>query len=63
MGIVSKEEREFFTELYGRPVSDDEINEMMSRLTEYFELLIRTEAKGGRPKCKLRIIKQSCSAA
>jgi len=45
MEIVSKEEREFFTELYGSDLTDSEIDKMMSSLTEYFKLLI--EAKRG----------------
>lgn len=62
MEIVSKEEREFLTELYGRALTDNEINELMSNLTEYFKLLIEAKSKRRVFKWKLPTAKQSCSA-
>lgn len=45
MESVSKEEREYLNELYGRALTEDEANEMMRNMTEYFKLLIEADKR------------------
>ena len=61
MESVPKEEREVLNEVYGRALTDDEANEIIRNLTEYFKLLIEANKQKRTFKWKLTI-KPSCSA-
>lgn len=43
MESVSDEEREYFNTLYGKELTDGEINEILRPLVDYFNILIETD--------------------
>jgi hypothetical protein len=43
MESVSNEEREYFNALYGRELTDGEIDEIMRPLVDYLKVLIETK--------------------
>jgi len=45
MESVSNEEREYFNALYGKELTDGEINEILRPLVRYFKLLMEADKK------------------